>query len=115
MYLTTSVFPQLWMQNGKQNRIPMEPKFDGRGVPSAADNQLGRHPMGETTVRAMGDTVRTRDFRTLRIASSHVHRLQGNDYLYIFNNNYKLRIQLQGSCFSTFINFYGFEIKYLNF
>lgn len=66
------------MQNGKQNRIPMEPKFDGRGIPSETYNQLGCDPVGKTTVRAVGDTVRTGDFRTLRITSSHVHRLQGN-------------------------------------
>lgn len=71
-------YPQLWMQNGKQNRIPMEPKFDGRGVSSETHNQLGCNPMGKTTGRAVGDTVRTGDFRTLRITTPHVHRLQGN-------------------------------------
>lgn len=66
------------MQNGKQNRIPMEPKFDGRGVPSETHNQLGCDPVGKTTDGAVGDTVRTGGFRPMRITTSHVHRLQGN-------------------------------------
>jgi len=75
---TRSHFVQLWMQNGKQNRIPMEPKFDGRGIPSETHYQLGCDTMGKTTVRAVGDTVRTGSFRLMRITSSHIHRLQGN-------------------------------------
>lgn len=72
-----TLYAQLWMQNGEQNRIPMEPKFDGRGVPSETHNQLGCDPMGKTAVGAVGDTMRTGGFRPMRITTSHVHRLQG--------------------------------------
>lgn len=84
---TRSHYAQLWMQNGKQNRIPMEPKFDGRGISSETHNQLGCDTMGKTTVRAVGDTVRTGGFRPMRITSSHVHWLQGNCLysIYLFN------------------------------
>lgn len=46
---------QLRVQRGKQNRIPVEPKLDGRGIPGEAYNQLGRDPVGKTTVRAVDD------------------------------------------------------------
>jgi len=72
------------MQNGEQNRIPMEPKFDGRGVPSETNNQLGCDPMGKTANGAVGDTMRTGAFRPMRITTSHVHRLQGI-LLFVFN------------------------------
>jgi len=65
------------VQSGKQNRISVEPKFDGRGVPGETNNQLGCNPVGKTTVRAVGNSVRIGDFRTLRITTTHVHRLQG--------------------------------------
>lgn len=77
---------QLWMQRGKQNRIPVEPKFDGRGVPGEAYNQLGRDPVGKTTVRAVDDRVRTGAVRIMRIVTPHVHRLQGNTSLLILYN-----------------------------
>lgn len=73
-----SHYVQLWMQNGKQNRIPVEPKFDGRGISSETHYQLGCYTMGKTSVRAVGDTMRTSGFRPMRITSSHLHRLQGN-------------------------------------
>lgn len=71
------------MHSGQQNRIPVEPKFDGRGVPGEADNQLGRDPVGKTTVRAVDHPVRFGVLRSLRVAASHVHRLQGK--IFFFN------------------------------
>lgn len=66
------------MHGGQQNRIPVEPKFDGRGVPGEADNQLGRNPVGKTTVRVVDHTVLSGVFRPRRVTTSHIHRLQGN-------------------------------------
>lgn len=68
---------QLRVSGGKQNRVSVEPKFDGRGVPGEAHNQLGCDPVGETAVRAVGDPMRTGDIRTVRVTTPHVHRLQG--------------------------------------
>lgn len=69
---------QLRVRAGQQDRILTEPKFDGRGVPGEAHHQLGRHPVGETAVRAVGDPVRVGHLCALRIATAHLHRLQGN-------------------------------------
>lgn len=55
----------------------MEWKPDGRGVSGETDNQLGCDPVGETIVLPMGDSVWTGDFRTMRIVTAHVHRIQG--------------------------------------
>jgi len=117
------------MQNGKQNRIPMEPKFDGRGIPSEAHYQLGCDTMGKTTVRAVGDTMRTGGFRPMRITSSHIHRIQGKYCLYsiyfnnivVINGSYELcTIEYANSriksliiffflmVINTFIYFFGF-------
>lgn len=70
------------MHSGKQNRISMEPKFDGRGVPGEAYNQLGCDPVGKSVVRTVGHRVWTGDFRTLRVTASHIHRLQGIVYIF---------------------------------
>lgn len=85
---------QLWMQRGKQNRIFVEPKFDGRGISSEAYNQLGRDPMGTPTVRAVGDWVRTGTVRSMRIVTSHVHRLQGNLLLTNYEISKHIRIYI---------------------
>lgn len=75
--ITLCVRAQLRMRSGKQNRILVESKFDGRGVSSETDNQLGRYSMGKTAVRAVDNSVWASDFRALRIITSDLHRLQG--------------------------------------
>lgn len=66
------------MHCGKQNRISIEPKFDGRGVPGETYNQLGCDSMDKSTVRAVGRRVRIGDFCTMRVTASYIHRIQGN-------------------------------------
>lgn len=75
------------MQGGKQNRIRMERQPDGRGVSGETDHQLGRHPVGETIVLPVGDPVRVGDFRTMRVVTPHVHRIQGKYHTLITNNS----------------------------
>lgn len=55
----------------------MERQPDGRGVSGETDNQLGCDPVGKTIILPVGDPVRTGNFRTMRIVTSHVHRIQG--------------------------------------
>lgn len=88
------------MQSGKQNRIPLESKFDGRGISSEAYNKLGCDPMGKQAVRTVDNSVWTSDICTMRIITSYIHRLQGT-YFHIsllnycdLNNYYSLYLKL---------------------
>lgn len=70
-------FSQLRLHTWQQDRVPRVTEFDGGGVPGAPNYQLGRDPLGQKTLRAVGGSSNPCDGIINRSLAARLPRLQG--------------------------------------